>query len=213
VVAPNLLCRNDSTADTDGAKIWIEESNESLAELPSSFDELSSFLLRRFHNETFIHIETMTFTSFLVSHASDPNSTLNRHYYPAFPVGPPNLPIGTYLQINISSGENLFVLIRDHFDRGGQHLLRKRLVGLLLDNLDGSGGWQSTVLLVEEKHDYVERVGIFRSEECRCFRVKHGVFWRELHDGERPWRGGRRRAYGERWLNELPTVRRKIRLG
>jgi Heterokaryon incompatibility protein (HET) len=146
--------------------IWVEEGDKSLVRFPN-WDNLSAFLSQPRRQARFLHIEADTLTFPVVYLDNDTIQPLSWGYTSRVNV----VQAGYYDQFEVRDG--CFVYYKLHLDRdiddielttlSSREKSQHSFVGIALDKSTYYSD-SCTVLVVQEKGSYAERLGIFSSQ-------------------------------------------------
>jgi hypothetical protein len=140
-----------STMQTCGLKRAMER----YPAFPKIMNLFQLFLNENRISKIFLHIEVWTFSCSIVRHVRDLMDRM-LHLYDTPPA------TGKYLRPKALNGVLQLLHVQEYLNKDS--LLGKNLTGIILGGLNGVGR-QITVLLVEKRDEYAERVGAFSLDD------------------------------------------------
>lgn len=204
-LSSHLKFSPESFSRLNNAKVWIEDDDGSQLSFPV-YESLPPFLSRDYCKNRFIHIEAITVQSSVVYLERDPIVSATRENYRWWIGGSHCMKKDRYYA-RFQADKDMFVYAKVYLDRREQDFRQTFLEGRVLTGiLVGEQSSYGFVLVVQEMGKYAERLGCFKFWEFETLRYKKNEWnqWESLVN---------ERQILDKWLEEMPKVRQKIRLG
>jgi hypothetical protein len=200
-LSSSFMFREDSFSRLNDVKVWIEDDDGTLLSFPRP-EHLQYFLARDYCKNRFIHIEAITILFSVVYLQRDSIlSSIPKEdpFYLAYKIEKD----GYYAKFK--TDKDTFVYARVNWDQREQDLqqrCREPFGNVFKGILVGKQSSDGFVLVVQEMGICAERVGCsqFRFDDCIWCINDKWIFWASLQRSKN-------------WMDEIPKVREKVRLG
>ena len=200
-----FMVRSDSSSRFNNVKVWIEDDQGTLSDLPTSAPS-QPFSSHTYSHVRFIHMEAFTIPLSAVHLQKKPIVDSARKNFRGWL----NICMkddGHYAKFEVD--ENTCIYARLHLDQREQDIFagsskqtRNDLIGILVGEQNlGSGGF---VLVIREMGGYAERVGLFEFSSLYTLENDKRAY--------NNWNNVSGFAF-TKWFKETPRVKRTIRLG
>jgi hypothetical protein len=204
----NLMVLPGSSSRFKNVRVWIEGDQGTLSDFPTSATS-QPCSLQAYSQVRFIHIEAFTIPLSIVYLQKNHILASAREHHRGLLESSVQSD-GYYIKSEVD--KNLYIYARMHLDHRDQDILsgssernRNDLIGILVGEQNiRSGGF---VLVIQDMKGYSERVGLFNFHDFSTMLLHEDAYFHWSFSVDLSFQ-----TY-QKWFNDLPRIKRTIRLG